>query len=105
MLSDATSRDSRDDASVISRLFRSNKHESRVQVQTVYRNFSPDPAEVLEVESTEGLPELKSQKDVLIKVQASTVTVNDCLLRCGVDFNVWSPTSLPITPVRTTNWY
>lgn len=100
-LTSPKSRDSRDDASVISRLFRSNKKDnSRAQAQAVYRNFSPDATAVLEVENTEGLPELNSKNDVLIKVQASTVTVNDCLLRRGVDFILWPPTSLPITPVR-----
>lgn len=31
-------------------------------------------------------------------LQASTVTLNDCLLRRGFDFNVFSPLGLPLTP-------
>lgn len=72
---------------------------SGLQSKVVYHQFTGDSAKtVMTVEGDSVPPEVKSANHVLIKVEASTVTVNDCLMRRGFDFDVLDPVCLPATP-------
>ena len=67
------------------------------QKKVVYRDFSENALKELEI-VTEDIPEPASETDVVLKVSASTVSYNDCLIRSGFSFNLINPTSLPATP-------
>lgn len=92
-------------SSLVSKLF-SGKHHGqaqasqsrteRTQAKVVYDSFGDSSVlRVVEEESelTEPLPDC-----VWIKVQASSLTLHDCLTRHGVEFSLTDPCSLPITP-------
>jgi NADPH:quinone reductase-like Zn-dependent oxidoreductase len=68
------------------------------QMKVVCRQFGTEAKEVMAVEQEEGDAVPEHPDHVLIKVQASTVTLNDCLLRRGHCFDVVHPTTLPMTP-------
>jgi len=71
---------------------------SKTQKKALYSQFSDDPKVVLEVVSEDGIPEPTTGDDVVVKVQASTVTYNDCLFRRGMSFSVVEPVCCPATP-------
>lgn len=73
------------------------KEKKIAQRNITYDYFGDFPKEVLSLNMT-AKPEIENPTDVLIKVEASTVTLNDCLLRRGICFQVFDPVSLPGTP-------
>lgn len=66
------------------------------QHKAVYRHFGP--GDNIQVELGHSKPEPISEYHVVIKVQASTVTLNDCLTRRGYSFDLIDPPCLPATP-------
>jgi NADPH:quinone reductase-like Zn-dependent oxidoreductase len=64
------------------------------QKKIVFNEFSTKPCDVLRV-VVEDIPEPATEKDVVIKVTASTVSLHDCMVRKGVAF---ASREFPITP-------
>lgn len=98
------------------------KEKAVAQRSVIYDHFGDFPKEVLSLNMSPK-PEITNSTDVLIKVevghithnntphcilnvqliilsfqQASTITLNDCLLRRGICFQVFNPVCLPGTP-------
>lgn len=83
---DAATADSGENGS----LFRGDRRQKKL----VFTEFSETPREVLQVQVSE-IPEPASDTDVVVKVTASTVSLQDCMLRKGVAFETGD---LPLTP-------
>jgi NADPH:quinone reductase-like Zn-dependent oxidoreductase len=64
------------------------------QKKIFFNQFSAKPLEVIQV-GTEDIPEPSTEKDVIIKVSSSTVSLHDCMVRKGVSFEA---EDFPITP-------
>lgn len=75
-----------------------NIFQDKRQMKAVIHQFGDNPKELIVIEQEETMPEPASANHVVIKVQAATVTLRDCLLRRGYCFDVVSPTTLPMTP-------
>jgi NADPH:quinone reductase-like Zn-dependent oxidoreductase len=71
-------------------LFLGDKRQKKI----VFNEFSAKPMDVIRV-GVEDIPEPSSEKDVIIKVTASTVSLHDCMVRKGVAFESGE---FPITP-------
>ncbi|EEC46389.1 predicted protein [Phaeodactylum tricornutum CCAP 1055/1] len=68
-----------------------------VQEKVVYHHFGTDAMNLLNVE-TADIPQPEAPNHVVVKIHASTVSLDDCILRRGFCFDVTSPISLPVTP-------
>mmetsp|Transcript_25516 Transcript_25516/g.39171 ORF Transcript_25516/g.39171 Transcript_25516/m.39171 type:complete len:502 (+) Transcript_25516:62-1567(+) len=65
------------------------------QAVVMYEAFSEDPLEALSMKSTQELPTPDTPEDVVVRVKASTISLNDCKIRMGL----WYDTlELPETP-------
>ncbi|GKZ00225.1 hypothetical protein MPSEU_000975400 [Mayamaea pseudoterrestris] len=67
------------------------------QMKVIIHQFGDNAKDVCVIEQ-EDVPLPESPDHVIIKVQAATVTLRDCLFRRGHCFDVVSPTTLPMTP-------
>jgi NADPH:quinone reductase-like Zn-dependent oxidoreductase len=67
------------------------------QAKVVFNEFSEKPLEVLHLEISDDIPEPADESHVVVKVTASTVSIQDCMLRKGVTFHS-SHGDLPLTP-------
>mmetsp|Transcript_9213 Transcript_9213/g.19127 ORF Transcript_9213/g.19127 Transcript_9213/m.19127 type:complete len:505 (-) Transcript_9213:1943-3457(-) len=72
--------------------------EEMKQRQVVYRSFGILSAEHIKIEELPDALHPPSPYHVVVKVTASTVSLQDCLLRRGFDFGIANPVSLPIVP-------
>mmetsp|Transcript_27 Transcript_27/g.56 ORF Transcript_27/g.56 Transcript_27/m.56 type:complete len:455 (+) Transcript_27:182-1546(+) len=68
------------------------------QRRVLYTLFGDKPSRVMHIEKSDKLPILKSATDVLVRVEASTVSLHDCCLRRGLDMEFSDRVSLPGTP-------
>ncbi|KAL3923164.1 MAG: hypothetical protein SGILL_001811 [Bacillariaceae sp.] len=64
------------------------------QKKVVFTKISEDPKEAIEIQ-VDSIPEPASENHVVVKVTASTVSLQDCLIRKGVSYET---VDLPITP-------
>jgi NADPH:quinone reductase-like Zn-dependent oxidoreductase len=71
--------------------------QDKRQMKVVIHQFGENPKDVCVIEQ-ENMPEPETADHVIIKVQAATVTLRDCLFRRGHCFDFVSPTTLPMTP-------
>mmetsp|Transcript_19879 Transcript_19879/g.29487 ORF Transcript_19879/g.29487 Transcript_19879/m.29487 type:complete len:413 (+) Transcript_19879:40-1278(+) len=63
----------------------------------VYRQFSDDPKAVMVIDE-EKIPKPENGNDVVVKIQASMVSYNDCVARRGMSLSIKDPVCLPSTP-------
>ena len=75
-----------------------NLMSDRRQIAATYEAFNSDPYAVIHVTSGGDMPEPEAQNHVVVKIQASSVTLGDCILRRGYSFDLIHPSSLPTTP-------
>jgi NADPH:quinone reductase-like Zn-dependent oxidoreductase len=68
------------------------------QRRVLYTSFGETPSKIMYIEKSDKLPKIKSPTDVLVRVEASTVSLHDSCLRRGLDMEVSNPVSLPGTP-------
>ncbi|KAL7581542.1 hypothetical protein ACA910_022107 [Epithemia clementina (nom. ined.)] len=75
-----------------------SQQENTKQRHAVYRAFGGSPLESIRVEQ-ETAPMVPEEDDhVVVKILASTICTQDCILRRGLDFEVTDPISLPVVP-------
>jgi NADPH:quinone reductase-like Zn-dependent oxidoreductase len=72
------------------------KHQRKVE----YRQFGANAHELLRIveEPGSGVPLPERDDHVVIRVEASTVTLEDCSIRRGFDFDIFNPVAVPVTP-------
>jgi len=78
--------------------FFSRNKKDKSQKKIAYDSFGGQDVLVLVTEKTKGVPPLESPDDVVVKIEASTVSINDCIARRGVCFSVADSFALPATP-------
>lgn len=73
------------------------EYEEGEFMEVVYDNFGPNPMDLLYLKKSDFVPRLNSISDVVVKVEASTVSFSDCLIRLG---KWWGKEEVPfpITP-------
>eukprot|EP00977_Amphora_coffeiformis_P027834 scaffold34647_cov182-Amphora_coffeaeformis.AAC.4 len=76
------------------------KRDDSAQRTATYRQFGGNSLENIKVEETAQIPVPSTPDHVVVKVSASTVTVHDCLMQRGLDFNLTEPVSLPAVSGR-----
>lgn len=97
----ASKRDMHDDGCQDSRATVSSMLRDSRQRWVVYHQFGDTATQSLQVEETppdSTYLEPLSNNHVVIKVQASTISLNDCLNRRGMCFDILDPVCLPATP-------
>jgi NADPH:quinone reductase-like Zn-dependent oxidoreductase len=73
-------------------------HPDVYQRKVEYRQFGANAHELLRVVEERRVPLPEQSHHVVIRVEASTVTLEDCSIRRGFDFNIWNPIAVPVTP-------
>lgn len=68
------------------------------QRKVEYRQFGANAHELLHIVEEFGVPAPEQDDHVVIRVEASTVTLEDCSIRRGFDFDILNPISVPVTP-------
>jgi NADPH:quinone reductase-like Zn-dependent oxidoreductase len=68
------------------------------QRKVEYRQFGANAHDLLRIVEEPGIPCPACDDHVIIRVEASTVTLEDCAIRRGFDFDIFHPTAVPVTP-------
>jgi NADPH:quinone reductase-like Zn-dependent oxidoreductase len=68
------------------------------QRKVEYRQFGANAHDLLRIVEEPGIPCPAYDDHVIIRVEASTVTLEDCAIRRGFDFDIFHPTAVPVTP-------
>jgi len=72
--------------------------KDNAQRRAIYHQFSDNPRSVVRYETSDTTVRPENPYHAVVRVQASTVSYQDCALRRGIDFNVFDPVTLPVTP-------
>lgn len=73
-----------------------SKEGTKNQKKVVYDSFGN--ADLLMTWTNYGIPAVESPDDVVVRIEVSTVSMHDCLMRRGICFSVTDPVCLPATP-------
>eukprot|EP00550_Attheya_septentrionalis_P009207 CAMPEP_0198287494 /NCGR_PEP_ID=MMETSP1449-20131203/6283_1 /TAXON_ID=420275 /ORGANISM="Attheya septentrionalis, Strain CCMP2084" /LENGTH=561 /DNA_ID=CAMNT_0043985453 /DNA_START=137 /DNA_END=1822 /DNA_ORIENTATION=- len=90
---DTTSRDSHHNA----RDNHNKEPDKHKQIKVVYNEFGDDPRDIIRRQIS-SIPKISAPTDLIIQVEASSISINDCIIRKGLWLGQDEPPMLPLTP-------